>query len=68
MSDEKLRACPFCHSTDVHVENVFGTAVRVECSDCQATGPSYETRRKYGKAWPRDAAIRAWNGDVYKQD
>lgn len=66
---EKLRPCPFCRSTDVHVEHVYGGGFfQVECDNCGATGPSYEVRRKYGKDWPREAAIRAWNGDVYIPD
>jgi hypothetical protein len=63
---EKLRKCPFCQSDDVSVESPYGCGLfRVECGNCNATGPSYDTRKKYGKDWPRDAAIRAWNGNVY---
>lgn len=68
MSDEKLRSCPFCHSADVAIENACGSLMRVECNDCGAIGPAYATQRKFGKHWPREAAIRAWNGDVFKPE
>jgi len=69
MSDEKLRPCPFCHSTDVHVENRYGSGLFLgACDNCGATGPSYAVSRKVGKTWPREAAARAWNGYVVKQE
>lgn len=66
MSDIKLRACPFCRSTDIHVESNGLKYFYVQCDDCGSTGPSYEAKRKFGKHWPSEAAARAWNGDVYK--
>lgn len=66
---EQLRPCPFCKSVDVYVEIDGACGVfYVECGTCMAHGPMYSTKRKFGKNWPKDAAIRAWNGDVYMTD
>jgi hypothetical protein len=65
-SNEEPLNCPFCRSTYVSVElGVVGHSYHGECGNCGAQGPSYEARKKLGGTWPRDAAGRAWNGDVY---
>lgn len=48
----KLKACPYCGSSCVGLEDMGDGYFAVECEDCVAGGPS-ETSR--------DRAVSAWN-------
>lgn len=58
-----LQACPFCGSSDVELENVYGLAFHVECHNvkCACTGPSFLQGKKHNGMWAKEAAINAWN-------
>ena len=60
MSDEQIKECPFCGSTDSRIHNhvvtnqftIVGLQWFVQCIDCHVEGPSEDSK---------EFAIKAWN-------
>ena len=60
MTDEQIKECPFCGSTDNRIHNhivtnewkIVGLEWFVQCLDCHIEGPSEDSR---------EFAIKAWN-------
>ena len=50
----KVLECPFCGSTDLSLQPGKDLSERVECRNCEATGPSLHM--------DDSRAIQAWNG------
>lgn len=57
MTDEKLRECPFCGSTDIREQKYN---YRLHCVDCGAVGPSGRSIRHSKLPW-KARATAAWN-------
>ena len=58
--EEKLKPCPFCGSTDLHItaqEAIDNTDILfIHCKNCDACGPSVEEGKD-----EYEEAIAAWN-------
>jgi Lar family restriction alleviation protein len=60
MSDEQIKECPFCGSTDSHIHNhvvtnhfrITGLDWFVQCCNCKTEGPGADSKK---------FAIEAWN-------
>lgn len=55
MNETKLLPCPFCGCKNINLVDCFGGIVFVQCDDCRATFPHFDTQEEAINAWNRRA-------------
>lgn len=50
-----LRNCPFCGSENIDITDHYQTVVFVQCDDCGATFPHFDSKQEAIEAWNRRA-------------
>ena len=48
-----LKSCPFCGNIDITITNHHNMMVFVQCEDCGATFPHFDTEEQAVDAWNR---------------
>ena len=55
MKEPKLNPCPFCGGKNINLADYSGVIVFVQCDDCCATFPHFDTKEEAINAWNRRA-------------
>ena len=55
MSKTELKPCPFCGSKNIDLVDYSAVIVFVQCDDCCATFPQFDTKEEAIEAWNRRA-------------
>jgi len=68
MSEEELKPCPFCGSTNIRKN--FGIFPELFCSECEATIYAYDNYEDLDKSWntrPLEDALQARIAELEEQ-
>jgi Lar family restriction alleviation protein len=55
MKETELKPCPFCGCKNINLIDYHGGIVFVQCDDCCATFPHFDTKEEAINAWNRRA-------------
>lgn len=55
MNETKLLPCPFCGGKNINLVDYSEVIVFVQCDDCCATFPHFDTKEEAINAWNRRA-------------